>query len=83
MNKYGQDKQIKELFKELDSLGIHIVDELTPVITRNRNNCLIPHNLFIYENQICELIKLIECSEFNELWEVQFLNETETSHIFI
>ena len=83
LNKCQQNKSAKETLKELSAFGMHIVDDLTPVINRNREKYLIPHNLLVYENQICELLKLIDCSEFKELWEVKFLNETETSHIFI
>ena len=83
LNKCQQNKLAKEILKEIAGSGMHIANELEPIINRNREKYLIPHNLFIYDNQICELLKLIDCSEFKELWEVKFLNENETSHIFI
>jgi len=65
-----------EFAKELKDYGFHIEN------TRTRKPKK-AGDLLSYENEPCELLELIEISDYRELWSVKFFNEAQPSFILL
>lgn len=63
-----------DFLQELEECGFHIDEPRKRV-------CRMPGDLTTYEGQPCQLLTLIEITEFRELWSVKFFNEPEPTYI--
>ena len=72
MNKYKQMLNNRYLTEQLESYCMQVTDN-RPYITKRTAG-----DLNSIDKNPCELLKLLEITEYNELWEVRFL-DGETS----
>ena len=66
----------EELARDLHDFGFHI----EPPRAKKANK---PGNLISYDDCPCELLELIEVTEYRELWSVRFFDDSEPSFILL
>lgn len=79
LNKYQQHLEEEEIMHELEIYGLHI--EYPPFNVKTRY--LVPGAKVKHCGENCVLLKLIEISDYQELWEVQFISEPTKTYVWL
>lgn len=64
-----------EILKELKDFGFHI--------DAPKKKFRKVGDLTVYEGEPCELLELIEVTEYRELWSVRFFNDSQQTFILL